>query len=139
MAMQRPRIERRTRSGQGVEIMRARSKNAFLKVGVLSGTGEHPNSTGGQTVAEVAWWNEFGTIHVDARPFLRTGLRENLSTYRRMIRSFLLAMLRGTMGKDQAIGLLGVRAVSDIQNKMTALGVIDSGQTRQHINWARVS
>jgi hypothetical protein len=104
-------------------------------VGILSGTGEHPNATGGQTVAEVAWWNEFGTVRVDARPFLRTGLRENLREYRRMMRIFLPKVAQGQMTNVQALGILGAKAVSDVQAKMTALGVLDSGQTRQHINY----
>ena len=131
----RPRIERRTRPGQGVAVTAARLRNSFIKVGILSGTGEHPNATGGQTVAEVAWWNEFGTVRVDARPFLRTGLRENLREYRRIMRVFLPKVAQGQMTNVQALGILGAKAVSDVQAKMTALGVLDSGQTRQHINY----
>ncbi len=136
---QRPRIERRTRSGHGIQAVNRRMRSTFAKVGILSGTGEHPNSTGGQTIAEVAWWIEFGTRYVDARPFLRTGLRENLREYRRMMRIFMSRVANGEMSNAQAIGLIGAKAASDVQSKITSVGAIDSGQTRQHITWAEVN
>lgn len=148
-------IERKTPSGGGVEALKRQSRKAFIKVGILSGTGEHPKGTAGQTIAEIAWWNEFGTKHIPPRPFLRTGLRENLADYRAIIKTVLRNVMLRRMSANQALGLLGVKAVADVQAKITAIStppntaatierkkssnpLIDTGALRQHINWARI-
>lgn len=147
------RIERITRSGEGVEKL-AKTKGALLKIGILSGTGEHPNADGGQTIAEIAWWNEFGTRTIPERPFLRPGLRDNLPTYRTIIREALRAILGGKLSNEQGLGILGERAKRDVVNKITSLSsppnaeatkeqkgssspLIDTGALRQHINWVK--
>lgn len=133
------RIERVTRSGEGVErFRRDLKKRAFIKVGILSGTGEHPKGTSGQTVAEVAWWNEFGTRKMKARPFLRTALREHITDYRAILTTVLRNITLQRMTVEQGLGLLGVKAVRDIQEKITQLHIIDTGALRQHINWAEL-
>ena len=62
-----------------LEQLRRRVKGSGVQVGVLAGTGEHPNATGGQTIAEIAIWNEFGTPGAKnpnpARSFMRATLR----------------------------------------------------------------
>jgi hypothetical protein len=47
------RIERVTAAGEGVEKLQQIKGKALIKVGILSGTGEHPKGTNGQTLAEV--------------------------------------------------------------------------------------
>jgi hypothetical protein len=148
------RLERVTRAGEGVEKL-AKSKGAMLKIGILSGTGEHPNADHGQTVAEIAWWNEFGTRNIPERPFLRPALRENLLAYGRIIEAALKAVLTGKLSRDQGLGILGERAKRDVVNKITVLSdppnaeatidakgssspLVDTGALRQHINWAKV-
>jgi hypothetical protein len=39
--------------------------------GVLTGTGAHPSSESGATVASIAAWNEWGTPRIPPRPFMR--------------------------------------------------------------------
>jgi hypothetical protein len=150
------RIERVTRSGQGVDLILSEAKKnpkPFIKVGIISGTGEHPNASHGQTLAEIGWWNEFGTRTIDERPFLRTGLRENLSKYRGILGNGLKQVILSKMGADQLLGVLGVAAVADVQAKIVAVNspanaqstidrkgssspLIDTGALRQHISWA---
>jgi hypothetical protein len=150
------RIERVTKPGEGVERFEAMEKKGFVKVGILSGTGEHPNADHGQTMAEIAWWNEFGTKTIPERPFLRTGLRENISTYQGLIGPILKKILTGKLTADQGLGILGERAKRDVVNKIVMISnppnspltirakrgstspLIDTGALRQHISWAKL-
>jgi hypothetical protein len=149
------RIERVTRPGEGLDKLKQIDKSTAIKIGVISGTGEHPKGTAGQTIAEIAWWNEFGTKNIPERPFLRPALRDNLPAYRSIIESALKAILGGKLKPDQAIGVLGERAQRDVQNRITVLAdppnaeatieakgssspLIDIGALRQAIRWAKV-
>lgn len=93
-----------------------------VKVGVLRGTGDHPNAAPGITIALVAWWNEFGTKHTPARPFLRTTLREH-GYYREHLKRATQAALIKTVkfegGIDVPLKAVGVLAASDIRKKIT--------------------
>ena len=98
-----------------VDDLLRRMKGSHVKVGVLRGTGEHPDATEGQTVAAIAAWNEFGTETIPARPFLRTTLREN-EYYRRALLDALKAGLVRQADPSKALQLVGIRAASDIRN-----------------------
>jgi len=152
------RIERLTAPGEGVEAwidLARRHPKSTIKVGILSGTGEHPNASHGQTMAEVGWWNEFGTTRIPERPFLRTGLREQNDKYRLILKKGLKKILVGESTDTKILALLGAVAVSDVQAKIVAVNsppnadltqekkgssspLIDTGALRQHINWAEV-
>lgn len=148
------RIERVTRPGQGVDAWRraATDRKPFIKVGIVSGTGEHPNADKGQTLAEVGWWNEFGTRTIPERPFLRTGLNENIDKYRVILGNGLRQILLGQTDERQVLNILGMVAVSDVQAKIVSISsppnaqltvdrkgssnpLIDTGALKQHITW----
>ena len=148
------RIVRKTPKGEGVELYK-KTKGAFVKVGVLSGTGEHPKAKHGQTIAEIAWWNEFGTDWIPPRPFLRTGLLNNIGRYRGVFKIVIGKVLTRKMSTDQAVAIIGEMAKADVQAKIVAIRspenaeltkklkkssnpLIDIGALRQHINWAKV-
>lgn len=152
-------IETKTPPGEGVEAL-AKAKGAFVKVGILSGTGEHPKAKRGQTIAEVGWWNEFGTHEegleaVPARPFLRTGLHDNIGKYRGLFKTVIKNVLLQRITADQAVFVIGETAVADVKAKIVSISsppnepstrrrkgssnpLIDTGALRQHINWAKV-
>lgn len=150
------RFERKTKPGEGVDIWIKEAKKdrrPFIKVGILSGTGEHPNAEHGQTIAEIGWWNEFGTRQIPERPFLRTGLREKVPKYRMILNTGMRKILIGQMKSDQLLGILGVAAVADVQAKIIMVStppnapmtvekkgssspLQDTGALKQHINWA---
>jgi hypothetical protein len=98
-----------------VDDLLRRMKGSHVKVGVLRGTGEHPSADGGQTVAAIAAWNEFGTDTIPARPFLRTTLREN-GYYRQALLDALKAGLVHQANMGRALQLVGIRAAADIRN-----------------------
>lgn len=148
------RIERVTRPGEGVDAWRRAVRNSkpFVKVGIVSGTGEHPNADNGQTLAEVGWWNEFGTRTIPERPFLRTGLHDNIGKYRVILADGLRRILLGETNERSVLGVLGAVAVADVQNKIVSVSsppnaqmTIDrkgsssplqhTGALKQHITW----
>ncbi len=148
-------IERKTPKDGGIETL-AKTKGAFVKVGILSGTGEHPKAKHGQTIAEIAWWNEFGTKRIPPRPFLRTGLNDNIRKYRSLFKAVLKNVLLRKMSYDMATSIIGETAQADVQAKITNLRspenspitiklkgssnpLIDERQLVQHIRWARIS
>lgn len=149
------RIERVTKSGEGVDRLAQIKGRKFVKVGIVSGTGEHPNGTGGQSLAEVGWWNEFGTDKIPERPFLRTGLRENVNNYRAIMQAQLKAFLTQKTEESQALGVLGEKAQADVQRKIVQVSsppntpltvekkgssspLQDTGALKQNIRWALV-
>jgi hypothetical protein len=147
-------------SGKSVHDVAARLKPKAVKVGVLSGTGEHPNADAGQTIAEIAWWNEFGTPSakrpIPARPFLRSTMAENKKEYFKIQAQLMRLILTGKIPSRQASAILGMKVQADIQNKIVALRVppnkdmtkdlkggksnplIDSGHLKNHIMWIEV-
>lgn len=138
-------------------IKRAKKLNTSIKVGVIKGTGTHPNSNGA-TIAEIAAMNEFGTFEetveaIPARPFLRTALDENKDKYVKTQKAGLLAASLGIITPTKMLSILGMQAKSDIQKKIRsndfqenapstidAKGgkskpLIDTGILRQSIDW----
>jgi hypothetical protein len=146
------KFERKSVNG-GIAGLKKNAKPALVKVGVLAGTGEHPNATDGQTIAEIAWWNEFGTENIPERPFLRNALRENAQTYRDMMRELIKSVLLGKINTKKAIDILGLHGQSDVRKSIVDLWdppnsevtiaakggksnpLIDTGALRQSINW----
>src|SRR6185369_668711 len=55
------------------EIERQLGRGAHVAVGFLEGAAYPTKGAGtGVHVAQVAFWNEYGTIHAPSRPFFRT-------------------------------------------------------------------
>ncbi|HXK36114.1 MAG TPA: hypothetical protein VJ553_00855 [Candidatus Paceibacterota bacterium] len=142
--------------GKKIEaLLRLTGANAVL-VGVLRGTGVHPYAENGQTIAEIAWWNEFGTGRIPERPFLRWTLREN-DYYRKHMMMALRASLLGKVDPIRGLKIVGAQAASDvrmmitngdfvpnaeatIRKKSTSAGIkdkplIDTGALRQSIQF----
>lgn len=152
-------VKRDLRYKGKLEALRKRVKGSGVEVGVLAGTGEHPNGTGGQTIAEIAVWNEFGTQNakhpIPARPFMRATVRLRRRAYRDLLRRLLHNMVLGKVTTDQAQAVLGMTAQRDIRNTIRKLKsprnkaatvkrkgssnpLIDIGILRQSIHWARL-
>lgn len=114
----------------------AKIKGAYsVKVGVIRGTGVHPgptkktsNERKGQesnakertaTIAEIAWWNEFGTRNgIPERPFLRMTMREN-RYYRAYMRQILRKIMLLQTKMDAGLRMAGAKAASDIRKMIT--------------------
>lgn len=68
---------------------------------------------GGQSVAEVARWNEFGTNTIPSRPFLRTALRKNKERIKNLILKAFSPKEISDPRRFDKIGLLIVAMVRD--------------------------
>jgi len=153
---------KKKKGGIGFEELVYRTKPGGMKVGFVRGLGEHPNTDSGATVAEIAAYNEFGTqspkgnAHIPERPFLRTTIREQTKpVYIPLVKDLLAKMLLGQMKVAKAIGILGLKAVADVQAKIDAITspenadytkdkkgssnpLIDTGHMRKSVTWERV-
>lgn len=135
----------------GVDGVRKRTKGGALKVGLVSGLGEHPNSDEGMTIPDVGAVNEFG-IGVPERSFIRSTIAENLGKYNRMRRELLAGIINGKISSANAVAVLGEELKKDIQSKILTLSdplnsdetidrkgssspLIDTGTMRQSITW----
>ena len=141
---------RKTPANKGVKAVTKRLGKKGMFVGILRGTGTHPNSDA--TFAEIMWWNEFGTRFIPARPTLRPTMKRATKTYQPIMKNLLKQLALGKISANKAASILGLKAQSDIQKAMIDLKVppnaestkdrkgssnplIDTGATRQHINW----
>jgi phage gpG-like protein len=123
-----------------------------IKVGVLSGTGEHSKSDNGQTLAEIAFWNEFGTKEIPARPFLRVTIRENRHLLKRLIARLYDLIIQNKITTDAAQKVLGAKVAALVQKKITQLRdppntphtidrkgssnpLVDTGELKNSISW----
>jgi hypothetical protein len=144
---------KRTTKGPGLQgAQKELNKLLDIKVGVLSGTGEHTNADSGQTLAEIAFWNEFGTKWAPARPFLRVTIRENRHLFKRMVKRLYGLIIKGKMRHDQAQKILGAKAAALVQKKIVQLQsppnaprtvelkgstnpLVDTGELKNSISW----
>lgn len=143
---------KRVTKGEGIENVLKNSENVSLKVGFLKGLGEHPNSMEGQTIIEIAFWNEYGTENIPARPFMRSTLNDEIDSYRKLLEVMLSRILRFESKPKQEIKKLGALVTSDIKQKITSLSdpantertkqqkgssnpLIDSGTLRNSVTW----
>ena len=118
------------------------------------------------TTAQIASFHEFGTLDryedsspagdgrpgVPQRSFLRSTADENRAKYSDLISRGIGRVIDGTMTIDRALGLVGAKAVADVQKKIasgiepelteatiqrkeSSKPLIDTGQLRQAIDW----
>ena len=112
-------------------IARARilAGGAYAKVGVLADSsrgGLHVVGPDGKaaplTVAEIAAVQEFGTVdgRIPSRSFVRSTFDEQRAALEASSRRLIVAVvLDGTMGVEQALGILGLQLASKIREKIT--------------------
>ncbi len=102
--------------------------NKSLKVGILE---DAQTSSEGPSIAEIAYWNEFGThskkdnVHIPARPFFRNAISNNTDTWAESIRSQLKFM--GVTDKnivEKVLKKTGQLMRSDIQQSISKGGFV---------------
>lgn len=154
----------RERDG-GVKGARDRTKPGGLKVGLVAGLGEHPESDDGTTIVEVGAVNEFGAPGIPERPFIRGSIAQHHGEYERIRKQLLADIIAGKKTVAQAVAILGIKAQADMQKFIVDLKeppnspetqarkaekakkkhveaidnpLIDSGIMRKSINWEAV-
>lgn len=99
---------------QRLAELAAQATTAKVRVGII----EQANYDGsdGESVAQVAFWNEYGTARTPARPFFRNTIAERKTEWARLAGKFMQAN-----GGDvrQSLSELGEIAVGDIKETIT--------------------
>lgn len=85
-----------------------------VKVGLTASSG----SNSGVAVVDIAAFNEFGTQHIPARPFLRNAFDTNERAVRPLAKSLASAVVAGTMTADQVLDRLGLWMQDKIQESI---------------------
>lgn len=70
------------------------------------------------TMAEVAFYNEFGTDDIPERSFLRSTIDENNQKYARLYEKLMGAVLENRTTVKKAMGQLAAKAKADVQAKI---------------------
>ena len=72
------------------------------------------------TMAEVAFFHEFGTINAPERSFIRATVDKERDKYFRLQERFVDALYQGKIEPKKALGVLGEQAKADIQRTIAA-------------------
>lgn len=140
-------------------LKRFGAENKAVNVGFPAGI-EHKDDSGAATpytVAQIAGVHEFGSpaAGIPERSFVRSALAENRQSYIALNRKTLARVVNGDMSIAEALGLLGTKAVGDVQRKIrggpfeelqaatvrrkgSSKPLIDTGQMRQSVQWTLV-
>lgn len=100
----------------GVGLGNALSKYADSKKFVLVGFFEEAKYPDGTSVAQVAYWNEYGTIHSPTRPFFRKTIRDNQSSWQDKLKQ-LVELYKGDT--EKVLLLLGEIIKGDLYTTIT--------------------
>mgnify|MGYP004620081547 CR=1 FL=1 len=118
--------------------------NKKLKVGIF----ESAKYDDGTPVAQVAFWQEFGTSKIPMRPFFRNAIAKNTRKWGDSVKTALI----GTNDSEKALKMLGEimrgdivlsltnlntppNAPSTIKQKGSSNPLIDTGLLRSSISW----
>lgn len=96
------------------------ASNKAVKVGILENA---TNADTGASIAEYAYWNEFGTKNIPPRPFFRNAISDNSDTWAKSISSQLKTM--GITDKnivEKVLKKTGQLMRSDIQQSISKGG-----------------
>jgi len=92
---------------KGETVIRRRLKQvdkSFVTIGIHNDAGTYEN---GIDVALVAFWNEFGTRKIPARPFIRSAIFNNLETLKKKTDELEVAALLRKKTVKQALDSIG--------------------------------
>ncbi len=147
------------RNPNAIRDMQRRIGAHAVAVGVHGDAGAHKDEQGHATtttVAEVYWWNEFGTSRIPERPTLRpTFAKEKVKYIQILGKITARVMNEENYNLRQAMGRLGEVAQQDLQAAIVALKsppnapstiekkksdnpLVDTGQLVSSIRWAYV-
>lgn len=95
---------------------------AHVLVGILGDSpknARHGEEGGDATNAEIAAAHEFGTDHIDRRPFLAPAMDKGAKDIADLQADLIGRVLDGTMTPDQALGILGELGVVLVKAEIT--------------------
>lgn len=96
-------------------IAKVRSiKNLKIKAGILGAN----YIDSGESVAQVAMWNEYGTSRIPPRPFMRNAIREDGERWKAELAGGLRAVLTDEASIDEVANQVGAMMQADIQKSI---------------------
>jgi hypothetical protein len=104
-----------SRKGLTMAQILKRLQDSSITVGVHKDAGSYEN---GETVVNVATYNEFGTPDIPERSFLRTTIQANRAKYKREFEKAYLEAIRGGMNLRASAAFIGNVARDDIKQKI---------------------
>lgn len=105
----------------------------------------------GTDICDIAAWNELGTVHIPARPFLRDSVDDNEGEINSFLQSQKRALISGASA-EQVLKEIGIfqkdliqdkiesgsfapNAASTIRQKGSSKPLIDTGRMRQSVDY----
>lgn len=136
--------------GKGIKKLFSRLEKGTVDVGILAGEGKHEDSE--LTVAQVGFYNEFGTSTIPERSFIRSTIEGDRKDIKKVAKAQYKKVLNGKTTVEDGLGILGAFTAGLIQEKFTnnnwpsnssatiaikgsSTPLIDSGQLRQSISY----
>lgn len=102
-----------------VRTLRAqKAKGSYVKMGIVGASAQATHSPG-VTNLDVAMFNEHGTRHMPARPFIGPSFDKNRPKYERQLATGLRKIYEGTMEPEQVLELVGAQGAADIKAYVT--------------------
>ena len=89
---------KKTGEGLAKALQRLQQENVVLRVGIIE-SATYPD---GESVAQVAFWNEYGTATTPPRPFFRQTIRDNKAGWSLSVQNLLKSH-----DAEMALNLLG--------------------------------
>ena len=139
---------RDTPDGRRFKRMLQELSKLEVRVGFQAGEAQEEDGT---DICEVAAYNELGTEHIPARPFLRKSVDENANKINSFMKAKVRDLTQGVTG-EQVLKEIGIFQKDLIQEKITSGGfapnadstiakkgsskpLIDTGRMRQSVNY----
>lgn len=92
--------------------------NSFATIGVHEDAGNYTGPGSNPSVAEVAFWNEFGTKTSPARPYMRSTVDTKKSRIDQFGIKQLNMMVRGQITPKQVLDRVGFKIESLVKNRI---------------------
>lgn len=89
-----------------------------LQVRVGYQQGKASDSDSGADIVDIAVWNELGTEHSPARPFLRQSIENNASLIAATCKEQVVKIVKGKITAKEALNNLGIMQKGLIQNEI---------------------
>lgn len=93
----------------------AEKMSGSVNVGFMNGA-TYPADQGGESVAQVAFWNEFGTTRIPARPFFRTMIARESPGWGVLISK---AAEHYNYNGPAVLGFMGEKIIEQLQRSIT--------------------
>ncbi len=107
-----------TKSTNSMPKIKAAFNEYKVEAGILSNAGKHQNSK--ESVAQIAFYNEYGTPKIPERPAFRASFNNNRKKYTGMLTKMARRGFKGRKVGKSAFNALGREAVDDIQRSIVS-------------------